>query len=113
MDDSISPRTILCSNQKFLDQLFDLFDKQQSNKEISEKVWEILLLLPTNPKILKQLHALEVNFSWNQLLNPESSFQLLYNLQIVESIVGDSPDAVSTTCKRNSSFFCCNFHYFR
>ena len=37
-DDTISPRNILCSNQNFLDQLFDLFDTHDYPKHISQRV---------------------------------------------------------------------------
>ena len=52
------------------------------------QVWELLLLLPTNPKVLKQLHSLsEDKAQWTLILDHNSPFQLLYSLQILESIV--------------------------
>jgi hypothetical protein len=85
-DDALTPRNILCTNQSFVDQLFELFDSQDSPKQISQNVWELLMLLPTNPRILLELHSLETS-DWGRLLNPKSPFQLLYALQILESIV--------------------------
>ena len=95
-DDALTPRNILCTNQHFLDQLFELFDSQESPKQISQHVWELLMLLPTNPRILNELHSLESNAEWDKLFNPHSPFQLLYALQILESIVLEvSKDDVS------------------
>ncbi len=94
-DDSPTPRSIVCNNQNFLDQLFNLFASPEYDKQIMQMVWEVLLLLPTSPKVLKQLHSLPDNPNWSELLNPNSPYQLLYSLQILESIILEaSKDAV-------------------
>lgn len=94
-DDGPTPRSILCNEQQFLDQLFNLFDSGEYNNRITQMVWELLLLLPTSPRVLKQFHSLSDTPNWSELLNPRSPFQLLYSLQILESIILEaSKDAV-------------------
>jgi hypothetical protein len=102
-DDTVSPRTILFTNQDFVDQFFELFQLQHptAGPSIHQKVWEIVMLLPTNPKMLKRFYSLEEKPAWSTLLDPNSTFQLLYALQIVESILLEESDDVAEKKERD------------
>mmetsp|Transcript_12467 Transcript_12467/g.20271 ORF Transcript_12467/g.20271 Transcript_12467/m.20271 type:complete len:3278 (-) Transcript_12467:248-10081(-) len=95
------PTTIL-SKQQYFDQLFDLLSVEQG---IGQKVWDLLMLLPTNERMLSDLEALPqpesategsngprpCSCSWSTLLDSRSIFRLLYSLQIVESLIQSNP----------------------
>lgn len=51
---------------------------------LSRRVWEILSLLPTSPKLLQGFQQLNVSLS--DLLDPSSAQKLMYSLYIVESL---------------------------
>jgi hypothetical protein len=61
-----------------------------NNDRISQKVWELLLAIPTSNMMQDKFYGLTTNASqpdWNELLDPKYLFKLLYSLQIVDSIV--------------------------
>lgn len=51
---------------------------------LSRRVWEILSLLPTSPKLLQGFQQLNVPLT--ELLDPSSAQKLMYTLYIVESL---------------------------
>lgn len=51
---------------------------------MSRRVWEILSLLPTSPKLLQGFQHLDVPLT--ELLDPSSAQKLMYSLYIVESL---------------------------
>lgn len=93
------PSTIL-SQQQYFHQLFDLLT---FNETIGKKVWDLLMLLPTNRHMLEELSELSTHpaapygtangtveggaVKWEEILDPSSTFKLLYSLQIVDSLL--------------------------
>ncbi|KAL3873492.1 hypothetical protein ACJMK2_036602 [Sinanodonta woodiana] len=58
---------------------------------LSRKVWELLMLLPTNITMLQGFRSVTSdkdsdNPNWNELLNAQSPHRLMYSLQIVEGL---------------------------
>ncbi|KAK3093520.1 hypothetical protein FSP39_016701 [Pinctada imbricata] len=59
---------------------------------LSRKVWELLMLLPTNQVMLDGFRSIiqdecdEQTVDWNALLDSQSPHKLMYSLQIVESL---------------------------
>merc|ERR1719233_2813501 len=51
---------------------------------MSRRVWEILLLLPTNPKIKQGLQEIDSTSDLVALLDPESPQRLLYTFYIID-----------------------------
>ena len=51
---------------------------------MSRRVWEILLLLPTNPEIKQGLQEIDSNSDLASLLDPESPQRLLYTFYIID-----------------------------
>jgi hypothetical protein len=78
----------IASNPKTFDSLFNLLN---SKSGISEHVWEILNILPKSKEHVAKLQNL-ANINWNVLLEPESPFKLLYNLQIIEELFPTTVD---------------------
>src|SRR4051794_17668627 len=70
-----SPAQIL-ANQEYFDQLSDLFD---CGDQLSEKVWELLNLLPISQKLTKELESLDKKLE--DLFHSKSTFKLLYSLE--------------------------------
>ena len=92
------PSTVL-SQQQYFHQLFDLLT---FNETIGKKVWDLLMLLPTNRQMLEELSELSTHpatpygttngveaavVKWEEILDPSSTFKLLYSLQIVDSLL--------------------------
>ncbi|KAL6057498.1 USP domain-containing protein [Balamuthia mandrillaris] len=85
-DKNALPSTIL-SKQEYFELLFGLLNIDNAS-DIGMMVWELLMSLPTNSNVL---HAIETfqdgaqpQPKWDDLLDPLSTFKLLYSLQIVE-----------------------------
>lgn len=51
---------------------------------LSRRVWDILSLMPTSPKLLQGFQQLDIPLS--ELLDPSSAQKLMYSLYIVESL---------------------------
>lgn len=61
---------------------------------LSRRVWDILMLLPTNPSIHEGFTTLELGkegSSLDTLLDPASPQKLMYSLYIVEALVRMNP----------------------
>lgn len=91
IDESILPSRIL-SKQEYFNQLFELLNSEK----IAQKVWDLIMLLPTNNKIFHEIYTLQKDNqstpNWNHLLGTNSTFKLFYSLQIVESLLYSSED---------------------
>nr|CAI5854145.1 unnamed protein product [Callosobruchus analis] len=91
--------TLLLLRPNYFEQLFSLMHGLSSMKiqikggrhlphtkaqVLSRRVWDILSLLPTSPKLLQGFRQLDVPLS--ELLDPSSAQKLMYSLYIVESL---------------------------
>ncbi|KAL6077589.1 USP domain-containing protein [Balamuthia mandrillaris] len=108
----ISPSFFLSNNQAYFDQLFELLNIPNID---AEKVWEILTKLPTNERLLETLRTLEgltegSGPDWDQLLNPQTLYKMLYCLQIIDSLMVPSqqPTEQELTEKKE---WCRTFYY--
>ncbi|XP_023333721.1 ubiquitin carboxyl-terminal hydrolase 34 isoform X2 [Eurytemora carolleeae] len=89
---------LLLLESKHFDQLFSLMSKLSSltatRKEagvldtraqiLSRRVWEIILLLPTNPNIMRGLQEIDPSSGFESLLDPNSAQKLLYSFYIID-----------------------------
>ncbi|KAF7284487.1 hypothetical protein GWI33_022078 [Rhynchophorus ferrugineus] len=57
---------------------------------LSRRVWDILSLMPTSPKLLQGFQKLDIPLS--ELLDPSSAQKLMYSLYIVESLSARMPN---------------------
>lgn len=97
--EEISPSLFLSNNQEYFDQLFDLLNVANIDKS---KVWDILCQLPTNQRILETFKTLKGDSSlnksdnkpnWDELLNPNFLYKMLYSLKIINTLMTPSSDA--------------------
>eukprot|EP01103_Thecamoeba_quadrilineata_P011019 TRINITY_DN2539_c0_g1_i2.p1 TRINITY_DN2539_c0_g1~~TRINITY_DN2539_c0_g1_i2.p1 ORF type:complete len:2405 (-),score=378.30 TRINITY_DN2539_c0_g1_i2:956-7465(-) len=82
-NDVVLPSAIL-SSPRYFHQLFQLLNLHEG---ISQKIWDLLMLLPTNNQLLEELRTLKTDVNWNELLDPVATFKLLYSLQIVDFLM--------------------------
>ena len=97
VDENILPSRIL-SEEKYFSQLFELLEY---NERIAQKVWDVLMLLPTNQKIYDTISTITITTNWNELLTTTSIYKLLYILQIIDSIIdfnGEDTEKKQTWC---------------
>ncbi|KAJ8971929.1 hypothetical protein NQ314_000472, partial [Rhamnusium bicolor] len=91
--------TLLLLQPNYFEQLFSLMHNLSSMKiqmkggrqlphtkaqVLSRRVWDILSLMPTSPKLLQGFKHLDIPLS--ELLDPSSAQKLMYSLYIVESL---------------------------
>ncbi|XP_050316350.1 ubiquitin carboxyl-terminal hydrolase 34 isoform X2 [Anthonomus grandis grandis] len=91
--------TLLLLKPCYFEQLFSLMHTLSSMKTVvkggrviphtraqvlSRRVWDILSLMPTSPKLLQGFQKLDIALS--ELLDPSSAQKLMYSLYIVESL---------------------------
>jgi ubiquitin C-terminal hydrolase len=114
------PRMILCGFSRFLaseelddktsdngeqyfELLFDVLHLEETDEcsaasLVAESVWEILMRIPTNPKLKDSLLSLETTqgkaLNWDQLFDSHSLRKLLYSLQVIEPMLSPQ-DATS------------------
>ena len=64
------------------------FSLQVKARVLSRKVWELLMLLPTNPDMLDAFHTInsQETVPWDNLLDVHNPHKLMYSLQVVESL---------------------------
>ena len=83
------PAALLAKEENF-SQLFNLLRLPSG---FASKVWELLMALPTNASLLSSIqdffHADDPMSELTSLLDPASTFQLFYTLQIVEMLLYD------------------------
>ena len=80
------PPMILSSNQEYMDVLFQLVSSSAA-KEVGPKIWDLLMVIPTNRSILRKLTHLDLSSGWDALLDPTSVYRLLYSLQIIDTVL--------------------------
>ncbi|XP_074042316.1 ubiquitinyl hydrolase 1 puf isoform X2 [Leptinotarsa decemlineata] len=95
--------TLLLLQPNYFEQLFSLMHTLSSMKiqvkggrqiphtkaqVLSRRVWDILSLLPTSPKLLRGFKHLDIPLS--ELLDPSSAQKLMYSLYIIESLSAKS-----------------------
>ena len=98
-----APSNIL-SNPVYFDQLFQLLSLEDDS--VGQKVWDLLMILPTNKEILCELQRNETP-KWELILSTQSLYKLLYLLQIIESNVdttGNSGEELTTKLNWSSWF---------
>jgi len=100
-----SPRFFLANNSECFDQLFDLLD---FDEVVAQKVWKLISGLPVNPDRNEQMRNINADTDWDTLLPTHSTFQLLYQLQIIQSIVAPS-GLQSEKSSEESEKWCQNF----
>ncbi len=67
-------------------------------------MWEILVELPTNPKVEQMLKRLRgVNVNWDELIDARSMYKMLYSLQIIDNLM--TPDITSTVRLPDTIYF--------
>ena len=91
-----NPKFILSNNKQYIEQIFFLLTQQDAS--YIQKVWDMLMMLPTNSEIQKTLLDLEIdqenpNETWNRILDPKSIYKLLYSLQILTRLMNKELNA--------------------
>ena len=69
----------------------EAYSLQMKARVLSRKVWELLMLLPTNTDMLVGFQTVALKdgpqkTEWAELLDPHGTHKLMYSLQIVESL---------------------------
>eukprot|EP01132_Coremiostelium_polycephalum_P001351 gene1351-1706_t len=77
-------------NINFDQSKFSLLFSLLNIDSVAQEVWDLLMLLPVNRQILQDITTLRTPVNWNSLLDPTSSYRLLYSLQIIESFLNPS-----------------------
>ena len=80
------PGYIMMQHQEYYDLLFEALD----SPVLADNAWEILARLPTNPRSLRKILEAEDGINWNLVLEADSYYKLLYNLQIIQYFMQDS-----------------------
>eukprot|EP01156_Anaeramoeba_ignava_P017704 Anaeramoba_ignava/a89840_194.p1 GENE.a89840_194~~a89840_194.p1 ORF type:complete len:2407 (-),score=785.67 a89840_194:117-7337(-) len=69
----------------------DLFKLLEHGNQIAQKVWYIILRMPTNKKylesFLQMLDSQNKEMKWNQIFHISSVYKLIYQLQIVDRLM--------------------------
>jgi hypothetical protein len=81
--EEIAPSKFLFDNQAYFDLLFELLNHDNVDRD---RVWEILMELPTNPIIEQTLKTLRAP-DWDELINSRSLYKMLYCLQIIDRLM--------------------------
>jgi hypothetical protein len=82
-EEEIAPSKFLFDNQAYFDLLFELLNHDNVDRD---RVWEILMELPTNPIIEQTLRTLQ-SPNWDELINARSLYKMLYCLQIIDRLM--------------------------
>ena len=82
------PRHIISLSEDYFELLFQMLSL---GGDTMHRVWNLLMRLPTNPTVLDAISSLSAidddNAGWETLLDPTSTFRLLYALQITEAFM--------------------------
>ena len=68
--------------------------------------WDLISLLPTNSAMEKKIQHFYVNtegVNWNELVNPKSTFSLLYSLRIIKASLTADEASFDTSVPSPSS----------
>ena len=88
--DVVLPSLVLCNNARHFGTLFELLELPEAADQ-AEEVWMLLMRLPTEEALLGGLESLQAvktpQPDWNALLDSTNIYKLLYQLQIMESLV--------------------------
>jgi hypothetical protein len=101
---------LIAENHDYITHLFLLLSKESAS--YVEPVWELLMTLPHDQKMLDDIRSLAVPESgWDSLLDTKSVHKFLYALQIIEQTVtppADMEEAVEVEIgyKRWIALFC-------
>lgn len=94
--EEIAPSKFLFDNQAYFDLLFELLNHDNVDRD---RVWEILMELPTNPITEQTLKTLR-SPNWDELINARSLYKMLYCLQIIDRLMAyDEKDTVCSLPK--------------
>lgn len=85
------PRYIISQNKKYFSAIFSLLDCGGS---VANEAWKLLNRLPTSPEIFTNILLLEgvrdvSGRNWNNFLDANSTYKLLYSLHVLEYLMED------------------------
>jgi hypothetical protein len=96
------PRYILSANAAYFNLLFASLNLHDAG--IVSQIWSLLQRLPTNPDLFSSLHSLErvrnSSSEWDTLLDSRHINQLLYSLQILETLTEPSEESEEERANR-------------
>jgi ubiquitin carboxyl-terminal hydrolase 34 len=86
------PRYIMSLSEEYFDLLFQMLEL---GGDTMQRVWSLLMRLPTDPRVLEAIEGLEAIKGgdsggwngWERLFDPTSTFRLLYALQIAGAFI--------------------------
>ncbi|ELR25257.1 uncharacterized protein ACA1_290210 [Acanthamoeba castellanii str. Neff] len=110
--EEIPPSKFLFDNQAYFDLLFELLNHDNIDRD---RVWEILMELPTNPIIEQTLKTLR-SPNWDELINSRSLYKMLYCLQIIDRLMSYGEKDTEAQTKEKYEwcklfFYCDGFHH--
>ena len=68
---------------------YDLLFAALNIDELANDAWDLLIKLPTNPRVKSLIQSIPDDFKWKTFLDSNRSYELLYNLQIIEFFMQD------------------------
>lgn len=89
------PGFIIMQNQDNYELLFSALNVE----ELASGAWDLLIKLPTNPKVKKSIQTIPDQFDWDSFLDSNCFYKLLYNLQIIEYFMQDLVEAADNSEK--------------
>eukprot|EP01083_Nonionella_stella_P126876 384305_1 len=78
--------TIVSTNRFYISVLLELLESK-STDETRSRVWNLLMRLPFNVSVVDSLMRIDSSVNWNLLIDPSSTFKLLYSLQMFDSVM--------------------------
>lgn len=93
------PRYQLSHNNDYFNLLFTLLDRPD---ESSQTAWNLIQQLSTNPQTYKRILDLQLtkdgsnNVEWDKFIDSSSIYKLLYNFQIIESLMEEDSERRNT-----------------
>jgi len=84
-------RYIISTNEEYFKLIFSLLD---FGGKIAIEAWKLLNRLPTSPQIFADIVALhgvrdQAEKKWNNILDPNSAYKMLYALHVIEYLMED------------------------
>lgn len=77
----------LAHNEEFFETIFSLLNN--SNKNLAKKAFEFLCIICTNEKIYESILNAKSKDEFDELIDKENVYKLVYILQIIESLLED------------------------
>lgn len=88
------PKYLISNNQANYDKLFYLLSKDKP--QLIETTWDLLSKLPVNAKLQMEIKeisgVMENKNNWEKILDPKSTYKLLYSLKIINGLHGNRKD---------------------